>query len=184
MSSRKRMPSSTRGMCGVPARCATIARLPPQSIPSPAKSGPSSAHSTSYAIAGEQAPAVIDRERRRRRRAEVVGRHRPRERLHSGVRERGQLEPREVAVAHPSLAGRGQRLEIEPVEEPRPAVPAAGGDGEFDAGVGRHPLDRGDALVVGRRKSLPARGAGRIDDDPMARGSTTAPPRARSPRDR
>ena len=94
------------------------------------------------AVAAEELPAMVERERRWRFGAEIEGGHRPRERRHAGVRERRELERGEVAVAHPSLARGGERGEIEAVDEPRPAVAAAHGDRELDAGIVRHPHRR------------------------------------------
>ena len=54
------------------------------------------------------APAMVERERRRRRRAEIVCGHRAGERRHPGVRQRRELERREVAVAEPALAATRQ----------------------------------------------------------------------------
>ena len=142
-----------------PTRCATSARLPPHSMPSPSKSGPSSAHDTSCRSASSSAKQCSTRERRDLRRAEIVGGHRPGERLHSGMRQCRQLEGREVAVADPALACRGERAIVERVEEARPAVSAAHGHREIDIGCGRHAQHRGAALVVGAGEALEARRA-------------------------
>jgi hypothetical protein len=84
------------------------------------------------------------------------------------VRQRRELKGGEVAVSEPALLGRGQRVEIEPVEQPRPAVAAPHGNGELDARVSRHPPHGREPRIIGSRNTLPARGAGRIDDDPVA----------------
>ena len=163
------MPPSTCGRCGVPARCATMARLPPHSVPSPAKSGPSSAHSTVVRVAAEQAPAMVERERRRRRGAEIVGGHRPGERRHSGVRQRGELEGREIAVAEPALPGvAASAAEIEAVEQARPAIAAAHGDGELRR-RDRPPCARSPRGARRRAPKTAASASCRwIDDDPVA----------------
>ena len=111
---------------------------------------------------------MVERERRRRGGAEVRGDHRAAERRHSRVRERGELERREIAVTEPSLPFRGERREVDAIEKARPAVAAARRDRERHPRIVRHPSDGGEPLVVARRESLPARRAARVDDDAMA----------------
>ena len=120
------------------------------------------------AVAAEHFPAMVERERGRRGGAEVVGRHRAREGRHPGMGECRQLERGEIAVPHPSLPGAGNRREVEPGEEPRPAVAAAGRHRQPDLGVGGHAHHGGEPLVVHRREALPARRARGIDDDLVA----------------
>ena len=114
-------------------------------------------------VVAEQAPAMVEREGRRRRGAEI-GRHGTGERRHPGVRQRGELEGREIAVAEPAFTLFGNAAEIDAVEQARPAIAATRSDGDFDPGIVRHPADRREPLVVGGRKPLPARRAGGIDD--------------------
>ena len=163
------MPPSTRGKWRLPTRCATSARLPPHSVPATSRSGPSSGSSHFVAIAGQHAPEVLVGECRWRLGPEVVRGHRPGEGHHAGVGQRGELECREVRMPEPALAGAGERRKVDAVEQPRPAVAAARRDREVDAGIRGHPRDGGQPLVVRRGKALPARRAGRVDDDLVAR---------------
>ena len=117
----------------------------------------------------EQAPAVVERERRGRLGAKVVRRERSGERDQARCREGRQLKRREIAVAEPALVRCRDRGEIESVEQPRPPVAAAHGDGELDAWIFGHAHHRGEPLRIGRRKALPARGHRGIDDDAMTR---------------
>ena len=136
-----------------PTRCATIARLPPHSVPLAEKSaGPSSGNSILVARACEERPAMIVRERGRPECAEIVGRHRPGEADDPGVRPRRKLKCGEVAVTEPARLRRRNRIEIDPVQQPGPAVAAAHGDSQIDARIRCHAHDRGQPLVVGRRK--------------------------------
>ena len=168
MSSRKRMPWSTRGRCGVPTRCVSMARLPRPTTSPRLRNRVLEFAFDLVAITAEKAPAMVERERRRRGGAEVRGDHGAPERRHPRVRERGQLERREIAVPEPSLPFRGERGEVDAPEEARPAVAAARRDRERHPRIVRHPADGGEPLVVARRESLPARRAARIDDDAMA----------------
>ena len=117
------------------------------------------------AVAAEQLPAMVERERGGRFGSEIKSGHRARERRHADARKCGQLERGEVAVAHPSLAGSGQRCEIQPLDEPRPAVAAADANGQFDVRMLRHARHGSEAFVVHPRKSLPAHRARRVDHD-------------------
>ena len=84
------------------------------------------------------------------------------------MRECRQLERREVAVAHPSLARRGERGKIEAIDQPRPPVAAAHGDGDLDGRIFRHPGDSGEALVIRAGEALPTHLARGIDHHAMA----------------
>ena len=118
----------------------------------------------------EQAPAVVERERRGRLGAKVIRRERSGERDQARCGEGRQLKRREIAVAEPALVRRRDRGEIESVEQPRPPVASAHGDGELDAWIFGHAHHRGEPLRIGRGKALPARGHRGIDDDAMTRG--------------
>ncbi len=113
-------------------------------------------------VVAEHAEAVVERERGRHGRAEIVRRHRAGERHHSCASERRELERREIGVPHPALARPRQRGEVDPVEEAREAIAAAQHQHDVGVGVRGDALDRGEALVVGRREALPAAARGRI----------------------
>ena len=166
------------------ADATTMARLPPHSVPAQTTSGPSSAHFDFVTRLVEQAEAVIERERRRHRRAEIAGHDRSGERDHAGVRECRQLERGEVAVAQPLLARPRERREIDPRQQARPAVAAAQRDREVDARIVRHAHHRREPLVVGRGKALPTRAARGIDDHLLPHRVQARAPRDRPQRDR
>jgi hypothetical protein len=114
---------------------------------------------------GEQCPAMIARERGWLGRTEIVGCHRPGEAHDSRMPPRRKLEGGEVAVTEPSRLRGGQRVEIDPIQQARPAVAAAHGDRQIDARIRRHTHYGRQALVVGRRKALPAPRCRGVDDD-------------------
>ena len=158
------------------------ARLPPHSVPDARESGgavESAVHFVGVCV--EQPEAMVERERRRRLRAEIAGRRRPCERHHPRACQRRQLERGEVAVAQPALARAGQRGEVEARQQARPAVAAAQRDRELDARIRRHAQHRREPLVVGRGEALPARAARRVDDHAMAHRRRAARPRASTP---
>jgi hypothetical protein len=71
-------------------------------------------------------------------------------------------------MAEPARLGCRDCLEIDPVEQSGPAVPAAHGYRQIDARIGRHAHDCGEAFGVGRGKALPPRRGGRVDNDSVA----------------
>ena len=149
-----------RAGSGVPTRCATIARLPPHSVPSRCRRrGRRARIRPRTRVAAEQPQAMVERERRRRRGAEIVRGHRPGERRHPGVRERGQLERREVASGRSSACrSRASAAIVEAVEEARPAVAAAHRDRDVDvvaSSAMRAIAARRSSSVAG--EALPAR---------------------------
>lgn len=109
---------------------------------------------------------MVEREGRGLRGAEVRDR-RPGERHHARVRERGELESGEVAVAQPLLLRARDRREVEARQEARPSVAAAQRDREVDARILSHAHHGGEPLGVARREALPARAAGGIHHDAL-----------------
>ena len=116
----------------------------------------------------QQPPAMLERERGWRLGTEVVRGHRPGKRDRAGVSERRQLEGCEVAVPQPPFSACGDRVEIQAVEQARPAISAAAGDCKIDARIVGHAHDRGDPVIVSRREALPARADSRVDHDAVA----------------
>ena len=162
------MPPSTRGRCGVPDEVRDHREVAAPQRAFAGEIGTVERALDLVAVAAEQSPAVIERERRRRGGAEVERGHRAGERRHAGVRERRQLERGEVAVAHPSLA-RARRARESRCDRGGATSRSrrARRSRARRAGSLRHAHDGGEPLVVGRREALPAHLARRIDDHAM-----------------
>src|SRR6266550_2763844 len=95
-------------------------------------------------------PSMCGGERRRRFGAEIVRGHRTGEADHALMREGGQLERGEIAVAQPPFPRRGDGTEVDAVEEPRPSVAPAHGDRDVYLRIVGHAHDCGETLVVRR----------------------------------
>src|SRR6478609_1694836 len=129
-SSRNRIPPSTSGKYGVPTRCATIARLPPHSIPSHRCAGPSSAHSivhSSFSSTPKQFASVNGDGACAPKSYDAIG-------------------PAYVTI--PALSRAPQRSEVEPVDETRKAIAAAKHQCDVRVGIGRDAGDGREPLVV------------------------------------
>ncbi len=116
----------------------------------------------------DQRPTMIESERGRSFRAEIVRGHRSGKRDHVRRREGRQLERREIAVTEPALVRRRDHAEVQPFEQARPTVAATNGNRQVDAWVACHPHHGRQPFVVRRGKSLPPGRDGGIDDDAMS----------------